>query len=133
MVKIISKASSPAWQRSMAKATAQYQAGVRAKHLGGRTYEVPSATSTAVYSVEIKNATNLVASCTCLHGQHSDEPHCHHIALALCAAIERVSRKRPAPTTIAKPAARPLPPAASTEAGNTAAVAPLFPNVRAAA
>ena len=65
MVKISSKASRPEWQPGIRKATEQYAAGVRATHLGGRRYSVPSASTGAAYIVDVANPTTLQASCTC--------------------------------------------------------------------
>jgi hypothetical protein len=112
VIRITHEASSPMWQAAMKRATKQYQAGVRAERIGDRTYRVPSARNAGVvYTVQVLNPTTLQASCNCPHGSLASAPHCYHVALALCSAIERVS-----------PAARP----ARDAAANDRAVARLF-------
>jgi hypothetical protein len=93
MLKITSAASSPAWQKAMARAKANFDAGLVATCVGERKYQVPSANSGGVYTVEVINPGQLLASCTCPCGTSERAGvHCWHVAQVLSLEIARLSK-----------------------------------------
>lgn len=91
MVKL-SAPITPAWLAAQERALADRAAGRRPVRIGPNTYRVPSSRTAETYTVVIRNAGALDASCDCEHGRTGGKGHCRHIASALMAELERVSR-----------------------------------------
>ena len=82
------------WQAAVERAARMLRQGYQATRVGDGVYQVRSAShQDAIYTIHIRNLSQLDASCDCPHGQHEGaKGQCWHKASALCQETRRVSR-----------------------------------------
>jgi hypothetical protein len=94
---------SPAWQRALARATADRLAGRVPERIGPRTYRMASGSGNPDHIVTIQSVVNLQATCDCIAAQRGLV--CRHCAACLDAALTRIAHSDEAPVAAPAPAA----------------------------
>lgn len=88
----------PAWERALARASADRLAGRVPERIGPRTWKIASASNNPDHIVTIRSVVKLQATCDCVAGQRGMI--CRHAASALDSAITRIAHSDDAPVAI---------------------------------